>query len=131
MARPPPRKPAITVPPPAHRPPHEPTKESRALVKVMAAGGIEQARMAGALGITRPTLRKHYKAEIGNGGAEADAQIIAALFKSAIGGSVKAQIHWTEARMGWRTATIVENTGKDGQPIEQTVTYRWAEPKPE
>ena len=131
MAKPPPRTHGMIVPQPAHRPEYVPSKESRALVKVMAAAGIEQARMAGALGISRPTLRKHYKAEIANGGAEADAQIVAALFKSAVGGNVKAQIWWTQSRMGWRETMTVENVGKDGRPIEQTVTYRWAEPKPE
>ncbi len=136
MAKPPPSKHGVITPQPAVRPSHTPSKESRALVKVMAAGGIEQAHMAGALGISRPTLRKHYKTEIAHGGSEANAQVVAALFKAAVGsanapGNVKAQIWWTQSRMGWRETMTVENVGKDGRPIEQTVTYRWAEPKAE
>ncbi len=131
MAKPPPTRHGMIAPQPPGRPPHEPTKESRLTVAVMIAGGIEQAHIAAGLGLSRPTLRKHYRNEIKSGGARANGNVVAALYKQAIGGNVKAQIHWTERRMGWTETSTVENVGKDGKPIEQIVTYRWAEPAKE
>jgi hypothetical protein len=116
------------LPKPAHRPEHVPTDKTKLLVKVMIAGGIEQSNVARSLGISRPTLRKHYPDEIKSGGAQANGNVVAALYKNATGGNVVAQIWWTKTRMGWKEQTIVENVGKDGRPIEQVVTYRWAEP---
>lgn len=112
------------------RPPYEPTAQNRTWVKLAAAGGIEQAHMAGALGITRNTLRKYYKGELANGSTDANVQVVGALFKKATSGAnVIAQIWWTKSRMGWKEITTVENTGPDGKPIQQEVTYRWAEPE--
>ncbi len=127
MPKPPPKKPVPQKT--GHRPPHEPTKENRLMVQVMIAGGIEHIHIAGVLRISRPTLRKHYKHELATGAAEANASIVASLFKAAKGGNVKAAIWWTQARMGWSETQKVETTGPDGRPIEQVVTYRWAEPE--
>ncbi len=127
MAKPPHERPSpVKI---GHRPPHEPTKENRLMVQVMIAGGIEQIHIAASLGISRPTLRKHYRNEIKSGGAQANGLVVAALFKEAKGGNVKAAIWWTQARMGWSETQKVETTGPDGRPIEQVVTYRWAEPE--
>ena len=49
---------------PANRPPHVPTKVDRDTVSVMVAGGIGQADIARARGVSEPTLRKHYKEEL-------------------------------------------------------------------
>jgi DNA invertase Pin-like site-specific DNA recombinase len=55
---------------PPHRPSYEPTNEARKMVRLMVAGGILQERIAGALGISRPTLAKHFRAEIDSGKTE-------------------------------------------------------------
>lgn len=95
----------------------------------MISGGIEQVHIAAAIGISAPTLRKWYKREIASAAHEANAQVIAALFKNAtVGKNVIAQIWWTKTRLGWKEVQTVENVGKDGRPIEQIVTYRWADP---
>jgi hypothetical protein len=113
---------------PAHRPPHEPTAKDRTLVQVMIAGGIEQNNIARSLGISRPTLRKYYAKEIASAAHEANAKVVAALYSNATAGkNVVAQIWWTKTRMGWKEIQTVETVGKDGRPIEQVVTYRWAE----
>ncbi len=94
----------------------------------MIAGGIEQENIAKALGISRPTLRKHYRKEIASAAHEANAQVVAALYRNATTGkNVVAQIWWTKTRLGWKETQTVEQVGKDGRPIEQLVTYRWAE----
>ncbi len=113
---------------PAHRPPHEPTKEDRATVLAMVAGGIEQHVIAGARGLSRPTLRKHYKVELAHGTAKINGIVISAHIKKILAGDFRAIDSWERLRMNWRDTTTVENVGKDGRPIEQVVTYRWAEP---
>lgn len=42
------------------RPPHVPTRENASKVMLLLAQGWTDVRIAGALGITVPTLRKHY-----------------------------------------------------------------------
>lgn len=116
------------MPRPAHRPPHVPTDKNRAIIKVMTAGGIEQVHIASVLGISEPTLRKYYKHEIKIGAHEANAKVVGALLTNATTGkNVIAQIWWTKTRLGWKETQTVETVGKDGQPIKQEVTYRWAE----
>ena len=46
------------------RPSHVATFENRNKVKMLLACGWDDDRIAGALGITRPTLRKHYLREL-------------------------------------------------------------------
>lgn len=46
------------------RPPHVPTQENRNKVILLLAQGWTDDRIAGALGITKPTLRKHYFREL-------------------------------------------------------------------
>ncbi len=46
------------------RPEHIPTQENRRRVNAMVALGWSNARMAGAMRITEPTLRKHYCSEL-------------------------------------------------------------------
>lgn len=46
------------------RPAHEPTDETRALVRAYAADGVAQPHIAAAIGITDDTLRKYYREEL-------------------------------------------------------------------
>lgn len=117
------------MPKPAHRPEHVPTPKDRLMVKVMVAGGIQQTHIAASLGISKPTLRKHYRDEIRSGGAGANGNVVAALYQNAtVGKNVVAQIWWTKTRMGWREIHQIEESGPDGKPIENIVTYKWADP---
>lgn len=117
---------------PAHRPEHIPGDKDRLTVKVMVAGGIEQVHIAGVIGISRPTLRKWYKRELAVGATEINGLVVAEHIKRIRAGDFKAIEWWEKSRMGWRETTTVENVGKDGRPIEQIVTYRWADtPKAE
>lgn len=54
--------------PPNHgrrgRPQHVPTKESRNKIILLLAQGWTDARMAGAIGISLPTLKRHYFSEL-------------------------------------------------------------------
>jgi hypothetical protein len=51
----------------AGRPRHEPTKATRALVKRRADRGVAQPAIAAELGITIPTLCRHYARQLGSG----------------------------------------------------------------
>jgi hypothetical protein len=114
---------------PAHRPEHAPTDKDRLTVKVMVAGGIDQVAIAGVLGISKPTLRKWYKAEIATAKAEADSRISLSLFQmGTTGKNVAAAIWWEKTRRGMSETQRIEQTGADGQPIKSEVTYRWADP---
>lgn len=88
------KKPAPAPPPPPEPPkpkrprgnkaqgkPYEPNEEARALIRVMVAGGIQQAAIAAALRIDTKTLAKYYRHELDNGLAQANANVVARLYK--------------------------------------------------
>lgn len=131
------RKPAAppTPPPvakrPAHRPEYVPTEKDRLTVKVMVAGEIKQAAIAGVLGISLKTLRKHYRREIDTGAAEIGAQVVSSVITMAIGRPARratdkapaqsavqpnfnAAKWYTQARMGWTEHIVVD----DGKPAD-------------
>lgn len=99
------------------------------MVKTMVAGGIDQTAIAGVLGISKPTLRKHYGREIATAAAEAHMRVSASLFSLATTGkNVAAGIWWEKTRRGMSETQRIESTGADGKPIENIVTYKWADP---
>jgi hypothetical protein len=125
-APPPPPAPAKSV---GGRPPYEPTEKDRQTVRVMVAGGIEQAQICGVLKITRMTLRKYYRDELENGAAAINAIVVAEHLKRIRGGDFNAIRFWEQARMGWTERVQVNNQqlDKDGNPADQVITYRWAD----
>lgn len=126
------------------KPLHVPTKESRARVTAWSGGGIEQKMIAASipdptpdkphkLGISVPTLNKHYKTELLIGKTMMDGLAISALGAAMQGGgkqAVAAAKWWTQSRMGWRDTLAVQNLDKDGKPANAEVVYRWADPEP-
>jgi DNA-binding CsgD family transcriptional regulator len=118
--------------PTAARPPRKPgrplyvaTDKDRTMVKVMAAGGIEQAAIAAVLKISPKTLRKHFRHEIETAAAEIGAKVVASLINMAVGQSAapgraalppnfNAAKWWTQARMGWSERIVVD----DGKPAD-------------
>jgi len=94
------------------RPSYEPSAKDRMMVGVMVAGGIDQAAISAVLGISRPTLRKHFRHEIDSASTAANAAVVASLYRMATTGrNVAAAIYWTKARMGWRERLIVQGDG--------------------
>ncbi len=81
--KPPPQPEAPTSRPksPKGRKAFVPTDEQRAVVNVMVAGGIQQLAIAEALRIDKTTLAKHFRHELDNGMTQANAQVVARLFK--------------------------------------------------
>jgi len=96
------------------RPPHEPTPETRNLVKTLAGFGIPQKDIGTKLGIHDETLRFHYREELDTGAIEANSRVAQNLFKKATGdnnNSVTAAIFWLKTRAQWREKQEIELSG--------------------
>jgi hypothetical protein len=93
------------------KPPHEPTRATRDLVAMHAMVGTTQAVIADIIGIDIKTLCKHYRQELDNSKAKANATIGGALFNKAKGGDTAAMIFWMKTQARWReTGDITEKT---------------------
>lgn len=73
------------------RPPYAPSDEEREKVRVLKAGGMSNEAIAECIGISEPTLRKHFHSELDRGGARVKADVLMARYRSAMGGNVQAQ----------------------------------------
>ena len=102
------------------RNPHEPSKESRQLVKLHATIGTTQAIIANILGIDVKTLTKYYRTELDQAVAQANASVGGALFNKAKGGDTTAMIFWMKTRAGWREKHDVDLTSNGGP-----LTIQW------
>ena len=74
----------------AGRPPFKPTPAMRRKVASAKAGGMSEDSIALALGITRPTLAKHFMAELTTGAAVKRMAVLDALFTAAAKGNMSA-----------------------------------------
>lgn len=84
------------------RPPHEPTKVTREVVKLHAMVGTPQDMIAQILNIDIKTLRKWYKRELDIAVAQANAQVGGALYNKAVKGDTAAAIFWLKTRAGFK-----------------------------
>lgn len=108
---------------------HEPTAESRKYVATAAGLGATQAGLSAILGISIPTLERHYRKELDTGTERANLTIAGKLYKLAASdentqAAVIARIFWLKSRARWRESSIIEHAGPDGAPlsnIRQTV----------
>ena len=93
----------------------EPTAEQRQTVERMAGLGIPQKHIAAVVGISVPTLEKHFRVEIDIGAAKANTAVAQFLFEQATGargdGSVAAAIFWAKTRMQWKETIVSEHVG--------------------
>src|SRR5215207_1355931 len=67
------------------RPPHEPTEANRKQVKALAAYGVPQEEIGKVIGISKPTLERHYRDELDRGEVEANAKVAESRFRKATG----------------------------------------------
>lgn len=110
------------------RPEHEPTDQTRAEVAALASFGVPQEAIGEYIGVSHPTLRKHYAAELSTAVVKANAQVGRFLFRAASGQALnngdgatfadctRAAMFWAKTRMGWRETTVV--AGDAENPIE-------------
>lgn len=76
---------------PAGRPSFKPTAAQRRKVEELRSVGMSKDDVAAVLGVTRPTLDKHFEVELQVGAAKKRAEVVSFLYKSARGGNVSAQ----------------------------------------
>lgn len=109
------------------RPEHRATQANRNLVEQYAAMGIPQEHIAMKIGVTAPTLRKHYHVQLELGAADSVAAVASKMYSMImdessltsgaprVPASVKASIgkFWLERRggMAWRMPERVGNGG--------------------
>ncbi len=96
------------------KPPHEPTRATRELVQLHTMVGTRQEAIASIIGIDPKTLRKHYRAELDQSKAKANATIGGALFNKAKSGDTTAMIFWMKTQAGWKETNVNEITNPDG-----------------
>ena len=108
------------------RPSHKPTDETRAKVTALASFGITEDDISRHIGVAPHTLRKHYRDELDNAVANANAMVAQSLYNMATKGEgktrVTAAIFWLKTRAGWRETTVHEHNGKAGGPIQILIT---------
>lgn len=112
------------------RPRFEPNAQQRRTVRALAGYGIPHRSIAEVVGITGPTLRKHFRLELDTAEAEANAKVAESLFRRATGDgpqSVTAAIFWLKCRAGWREFDVVP-TQRDAKlaAAERAATGRYA-----
>lgn len=73
------------------RPAHKPTTASRREVEELVSCGMSEDDVARAIGLTTPTVRKHYADELLTGRARRRAEVIKLLYRNARKGNVSAQ----------------------------------------
>lgn len=114
------------------KPEHIPTAETRAVVCGLVRFGVTYDEVAAHIGITKPTLIKHYREELDKTFNDSARQVSDFLFNAASGRAlqfedkathadcVRAAMFWTKTRMGWReTGDVAEKT--DAPPL--TITF--------
>jgi hypothetical protein len=114
------------------RNPHEPTDASRKLVQLHATIGTQQHVIADILGIDAKTLRKHYREELDQSMAKANAQVGGQLFKKATGyrdengkwhdPDTSAAIFWMKTRAGWRETNHTLHGNDPDNPLPAAVS---------
>lgn len=72
------------------RPPFQPSDKQRREVAIAAGGGMTQESIAAALGISTPTLRKHFALELSEIASKRRLEVLGALFRQARKGNVSA-----------------------------------------
>jgi hypothetical protein len=85
---------------PGGRPPHAPTSMSRRKVAISAGGGMSHEAIALAMGLSRPTLVKHYAHELTVGAYECRQAALEAIFRAAKKGNVAAAREYLKGAPG-------------------------------
>ena len=103
---------------------HEPNDKTRSEVSALASFGIPQEDIAAYIGVSHPTLRKHYPDELAFSSIKANATVGKYLFSLASGQALKqgashgdcktAAMFWAKTRMGWRETNHIDHTSSDG-----------------
>lgn len=101
------------------RPPYVPTAGDRKQALELIGFGHRSEDVARVLGISKRTLEKYFRAELDEGHVRTNIAVQQTAYQMATSGQhVAMTIFWLKTRCGWKETTVVENTGKDGGPIQ-------------
>jgi hypothetical protein len=106
---------------PPGAPAHKPTDDQRKIVEVAAIVGTPHHDIGPLIGVSIKTLLKHYANELRLGKTRANVKVGGALYRSALGGNIAAQIFWMKAQAGWREVQRLEHANADGKPLTHAV----------
>ena len=117
------------------RPTFHPTDKHRGQVDAMSRYGNPVAEIARVIGITKPTLFKHFREELDVGLTKANAQVGEFIFSTIVGmpiphrpqvtdGRARATLamFWAKSKMGWKETSVTEHQGAAGGPIVFKIT---------
>jgi hypothetical protein len=104
----------------AGRKQHEPDEATRLTVSLHAQVGTPQLIISKILGITQPTLRRHYRDELDLSLAIANAAMMGSLYNKGIKGNTLAAIFWMKTRAGW---SETKEQAADGAPEPLKVVF--------
>lgn len=94
------------------RPAFAATDEQRYSVNLMAGIGIPQEDIAAAIGITRVTLRKHFRSELDTGRVRTITKVADSLVRQALAGNMTAAIFYLKTQAGWTETSRLEHAGR-------------------
>ena len=96
---------------------YQPSEKERHDVLMLSATGVPHENISKVLGISRPTLNKHFKDELELGKEKANLSVTKALFHQATNlNNVTAQIFWAKTRMKWSEPPR-EISGPEGKAL--------------
>lgn len=78
----------------------------------LSAYGVPQDEIGKVVGISKPTLEKHYRGELDRAQSEANARVAESLFRKATGDgpqAVTAAIFWLKTRAQWKEPAVDTN----------------------
>lgn len=102
------------------RPAYKPDDKTRAQVKMLAGMGVPDYDIAKVIGLSSPTMRKYFMAELETGHIQANAQVAQSLFNQATNKekpNVTAAIFWLKCRAEWREDGREEQGKKEAREI--------------
>ena len=106
--------------------PHRKTALAKRQVVMFKMCGYTVDQIAYFLGISTPTLYKHYREELDRGQMEVNAKVMDTITHIATDKDHKqalnAAIFWAKTQMGFSESTRLEHTGAGGSPIQLQVT---------
>jgi hypothetical protein len=101
---------------------HKPDRRTRELVSALALNGVVQSRIAMHVGISEPSLRKHYRRELDLAAESVCARVAKNLVRIASTGSGNAAVQAAKyvlgCKAGWKDTTHLEI-----EPSERAMSY--------
>ena len=104
-----------------------PTKAEREEVARLISVGITQDQVAMVIGITKPTLEKHFRDELDTAMITAHGKIGKKIFALAMAGDKILLMFYAKTQMGWKETNVFE--GNPDAPLAIKMEINFVNPK--